>query len=398
MSVSLPSIKKVKSLAGKRVLVRVDFNVPMNRKAIADDSRIKASLPTIQYLHEQNAQVIIVTHMGRPDGKVIDSLKLDPVAKRLASLLKIKVKKMGEVVGPRVETTIKNMRLGDVVMLENIRFSADEKNERGELAKQLAAYADLFVLDGFAVAHRSAASVSGVPRFIPGYAGLLLEQEINGLDKLLHRPKVPFIAILGGAKMETKVPVLKNILPRATYVLLGGGIINTFFKARGYGVGESLLDAEYVPQALRYCRNRKAVVPIDVIVGSPDGKESRTVSIGKKPHVLCNSGEAIFDIGPATIELYKGYIEKAKTIVWNGAMGYFEQKPYDKGTRSIARFIADQSKGKAYGVVGGGETVQALEMIGMSDAVDLVSTGGGAMLEYLSGEKLPGIEVLKNKS
>ena len=398
MPVSLPSIKKVKNLAGKVVLVRVDFNVPMEGKKVADDSRIQASLPTIQYLVEKKAKVIIATHLGRPDGKVVDSLKLDPVATRLSSLLKVKVKKMAEVTGPRVEVTLQKMQPGEVLMLENVRFSSDEKNETGELSKQLAEYADVFVLDGFAVAHRAAASVSGVPRHIPGYAGLLLEREVAGLDTLLHRPKAPFVVILGGAKMETKIPVLKNLLPRATCVLLGGGVINTYFKARGYGVGDSLLNAEYVSQALRYCRNRKAIVPLDVVVGRPDGRKSRIVKVGKKPHTLCEPGEGIFDIGPATIELYKSYIQKAKTLVWNGAMGYFEQQPYDTGTLAIARLVAAQSKGKAFGVVGGGETVQALEMVHMSDAVDLVSTGGGAMLEYLSGEKLPGIEVLKRRT
>ena len=398
MPVSLPSIKKVKNLAGKVVLVRVVFNVPMEGKKVADDSRIQASLPTIQYLVEKKAKVIIATHLGRPDGKVVDSLKLDPVAKRLSSLLKVKVKKMAEVTGPRVEVTLQKMQPGEVLMLENVRFSSDEKNETGELSKQLAEYADVFVLDGFAVAHRAAASVSGVPRHIPGYAGLLLEREVAGLDTLLHRPKAPFVVILGGAKMETKIPVLKNLLPRATCVLLGGGVINTYFKARGYGVGDSLLNAEYVSQALRYCRNRKAIVPLDVVVGRPDGRKSRIVKVGKKPHTLCEPGEGIFDIGPATIELYKSYIQKAKTLVWNGAMGYFEQQPYDTGTLAIARLVAAQSKGKAFGVVGGGETVQALEMVHMSDAVDLVSTGGGAMLEYLSDEKLPGIEVLKRRT
>lgn len=388
------SIKKVHNLKNKRVMVRVDFNVPVSRGRVLDDTRLRESLPTIEYLIKRQAKVIIVTHLGRPAGKRLRALKLDPVARRLSELLKQKVKKLPRWSGVPVEKEINGLGQGQAVMLENIRFSPVEKNDQGTLSQELAGLADLFVLDGFAVAHRGDASVSGVAKYLPAYAGLLLEREVKGLEKVTKQPAQPFVIVIGGAKIETKVPVIKNLLPKADHILVGGGIVNTYLKAMGYKVGDSLVDDEFKKEAVAYAQRRKVILPVDVVVGTVDGKKYRVVAIGKKPHAICPPGEGILDVGPQTIRLFAGYIKRAKTIVWNGAMGKFEQKPYDVGTLAIARLVASRSKGKAYGVIGGGETLQAMELTGMSEYVDLISTGGGAMLEFLSGQELPGIEAL----
>ena len=398
----MKSIKKARNLKNKFVLVRVDFNVPIKKKKILDDSRLLASLPTIGYLMEKGAKVIIVTHIGRPEGKVIGSLKVDPVAVRLGELVGKKVKKietsnwkLTDKKKALLLKSLEKMKPGEVSMFENIRFSPDEQNNTGTLAEELANLVDIFVLDGFAVAHRSATSVTGVPEYVPGYAGLLLEKEIKGLEKVTKKPKSPFVAIIGGAKTETKIPVIKNLLTKADYILVGGGILNTYLKAAGYRVGDSLVDEDFKKEALLYGKKKKVILPVDVVVGKLDGSGYRVVEIEKKPHQICKKSEGIYDIGPKSIQLFASHIKEAQTLVWNGAMGYFEQKPYDVATMSIARLVASRSKGKAYGVIGGGETLQAMEMVGMSEHVDLISTGGGAMLEFLAGKELPGIEALK---
>lgn len=392
------SIKGVKNLRGLRVLVRVDFNVPIKGGRVADDSRLKSSLPTIQYLTKAGARVILISHLGRPEGKRIAALSLLPIAKRLSVLLGKPVHHSREWQGPVAKRAAMGLKNGSILLLENIRFSRDESGNKGKLAKTLASLGDVFVMDGFAVAHRGDASVVGIPKYIPSYAGLLLAKEIDGLSKLLSSPTKPFVAVIGGAKMETKVPVIRALLPKMSMLLLGGGIVNTALKAAGYGVGDSLVDEAHRMTARSYARHRRVVIPIDVIVGKQRyGGRGRRVVVGKKPHVICKKGEAILDIGPATIRLFSSHLKRAKTILWNGAMGYFELKPFDTGTKSIARLIAARSKGKAFGVIGGGETLQVMQMIGMSDDVDLVSTGGGAMLEFLAMGKLPGIEALKRK-
>lgn len=395
---SIPSIKQLKNLAGKRVLVRVDFNVPIKKGKVMEDSRLHASLPTIEYLLSKKAQVILATHVGRPDGKKDPALSVKPIARCLSQLLSTPVKVIEFGIWniesrkkPNSKFQIPNSSL---VMLENIRFNPGEEKNDPQFSKELASIADIFVLDGFAVAHRAAASVVGVTKFLPSYAGLLLEQEISGLEKVMKKPKSPFVLILGGAKMETKVPIMKNLLPRVDHLLIGGGILNTYLKAAGYKVGDSLVDDKHKSDALAIGKKKKVVLPHDVIVGKRDGSGARHVMIEKHPHQICKKGEEILDIGPATIRLYSSYMRKAATLLWNGAMGYFEQKPYDTGTLSIARLLASRAKGRAYGVIGGGETVQAMDMVKMGECVDLVSTGGGAMLEYLGGKKLPGIVAL----
>lgn len=383
----IKSIKNCKNLKNKKVLLRVDFNVPIKSGKVADDYRIQKSLPTIKYLLKNGVIVIIVSHLGRPDGRD-KKLSLKPVVKYLENNLKRKVEFV-----PDFEK-IKKLK-SKLVMLENIRFYKDEKKDENNFSKKLASIADIFVLDGFGVAHRSSGSVAGVAKFLPSYAGLLLEEEINGLSKIISKPKKPFVVILGGAKMETKIPVLKNVLPKADYVLPGGGIINICLLAEGYKIGNSLADKNLKNIALKYCKSKKFIMPVDVVVGDMEGKKYRLVKLEKKPHQVCKKGEAILDIGPETTNLYAKYIKKAKTLVLNGAMGYFEQHPYEHGTYAIAGLFSARSKGIAYGVSGGGETVEVLRKLKIIDDVDLVSTGGGAMLEFLSGNKLPGLEALK---
>lgn len=390
-------LRRIRRLSGQRVLLRVDFNVPIIKKKVADDTRLVQALPTIKFLIKKKAKIIIVTHLGRPEGKFVEELKLDPVAKRLSELLKQKINKLSYWSGSKVEKAISRLQNGNVVLLENIRFSSEESGNKGTLAREWAVLADIFVQDGFAVCHRADASVAGVPRYLPSYAGLLLENEIKGLTHVLQKSRPPFIVVLGGVKMETKIPVIKNLLPKADNILVGGGIVNTYLHAAGYEVGDSLVDKDYGKAALAYCKKRKVVLPIDVAVCEKDGKTYRIVELHKKPHFVCGAGEKILDIGPESIKLFSSFIGRAQTIVWNGAMGYFEQKPFDAGTLSVAKLVAVRSKGKAFGVIGGGETVQAMELTGLGRYVDLVSTGGGAMLEFLAGKKLPGIEALVRK-
>ncbi len=399
---ALRSLKSIRNLNGKVVFVRVDYNVPIKKKRVLDDTRIRATLPTIQFLIKKKAKIILLTHIGRPNGKIVTSLNVDPLIERLSVLIKKKVKKLdtknwklSKKKKLEIITEIKEMYSGQIAMMENLRFSPDEANNTGTLAKELAEIADVFVQDGFAVLHRESASVVGIPKYVSSCAGLLVLKEIKGLNRVLHHPKSPFVCILGGVKMETKIPLLKQMVVHADQILIGGGIVNTYLKATGYGIGSSIFDKGKEHIALTYGRKKKVILPVDVIVGTKDGKHYRRVRLAKKPHVICKKGEAIFDIGPETLRLYALYITQAKTLVWNGAMGYFEQKPYDIATLTIARLLAARSKGSAYGVIGGGETIQAMDLTGMTDDVDLVSTGGGAMLSYLAAEKLPGIIALE---
>ena len=397
------SIQQVKNLANKNVLLRVDFNVPLKGGKVLDNYKIKKSLATIKFLIEKRAKVILVSHLGRPDG-VDKKLSLKPVASELGKFLQkevklLDVKKSSSVsnVGTRhnfvkLKVQIEKLFPSAVVMLENIRFVSGEEKNSTQLAKELAGLADLFVLDGFAVAHRQTASVCGVSKYIPAYAGLLLEEEIEGLDRALKNPKKPFVVVLGGIKMETKIPVLKNLLNKANYILVGGGIFNTYLWAKGYKIGSSLVDKNLKKEALRYCSKRKVILPVDVVVGPKNGKLAKVIEVKK---LNLKKDMSIFDIGPKTIKLFSQYIKKSQTLIWNGAMGYFEQHPYEYGTYSIAHLVAARAKGKAFGITGGGETVEVLKKLHLIGDVDLASTGGGSMLEYLGGNKLPGLEVLK---
>ncbi|MFH1286439.1 MAG: phosphoglycerate kinase, partial [Candidatus Magasanikbacteria bacterium] len=363
-------ITQKRGLENKIVLVRTDFNVPLKAGKVVDDSRIREALPTIKWLIKKKAKVILVSHLGRPDGQFVPGLCLEPVRKVLQRRLRRKVLKLdtkncklNEIKKEELQSVIKNMKPGQVAMMENIRFSPDEKKNTGTLAKDLASLADLFVLDGFAVAHRPGASVVGVAEYIPPYAGLLLQKEIKALEKTEHG-KGPCVLVLGGIKIETKLPVIKHFLKKADTILLGGGISNTYFKARGYGVGLSLVDTAFEEEALKYGRKKHVLLPVDVVVGTKNGKSYRIVDVKKTSHTLCTKEEAIFDIGPKTIVLYQEYLKRAQTIVWNGAMGYFEQEPYHIGTFALAHMIAQFSKQGAYTVMGGGETTQTVQIIG----------------------------------
>ncbi len=398
----IKSLKSIKNLKGKRVLVRVDFNVPLKNGQIKEFYKIEKSLPTVKYLLERGAKVILMSHLGRPEG-VDSKLSLKPAALALQKMLgkKVeiqdwkKIKKTPDNFWFEAQKIIAGMKNGDVTLLENVRYiKGEEKNDK-KVSKNLAALADLFVLDGFAVAHRDSSSVSGVAKYLPTVAGFLMEEEISGLMRIIIKPKKPFVVVLGGVKMETKIPLLKQFVLKAHYILVGGGIANTYLWAKGSKIGGSLIDKDYKKEALFYGGKKKVIMPLDVIVGDAKGKKCRVVDLNGK--ISLKDKEAIFDIGPKTITHYAQFIKKAKTLVWNGALGYFEQHPYEYGTYSVARLFAARAKGRAFGVCGGGETIEVLKKLGLMEDVDLVSTGGGAMLEFLSGKNLPGVKVVTKR-
>ena len=380
----------------KRVLLRVDYNVPVSKDgAITDDKRILETLPTIRYLLEQNAIVILVTHMGRPDGKVVESLRLDKVAQRLAALLGKPVNKLNSVVGPDVTKAVADAKPGDVLMLENVRFLKEEKNdESDELAKQLAALADVYVDDAFATAHRPDTSVAGVPQFLPSAAGFLLEREINVLETVTQSAKKPFIAILGGAKVSDKIGLIKNLLTKTDSILIGGGMAFTFLKAMGYAIGFSLVEEDYLKVADEIMQDAKAkgvrlLLPADVVITGEikAGNPHATVDIEEIP-----ADQIGVDIGPKTVEAFGAEIAKANTIIWNGPMGVIEIPEFAEGTKALARLIAANTD--ALTVAGGGETASVIDALNLQGQFKHVSTGGGAFLEYLEGKQLPGIEAI----
>ncbi len=396
MSLPFTLLQQLKNVAGKRVLVRVDFNVPVKKGAVVDDFKIRKSLPTIRQLMKQGAKVILVSHLGRPKG-VDKKLSLRPVKNDLERLVnkKISLLKIGRLEDWKIiKRATEEMRNGTVAMLENIRFFSEEEKNSKSFAKKLASLADIFVLDGFGVAHRAAASVSGVAKFLPSYAGILLSQEVSALTAAMEHPRRPLVVMLGGAKVETKIPVLKHLLRKADTILVGGEIANTYWWAKGKAVGASLVGKKYKKEILKYCSNKKVILPVDVVVGRADGKEAKVVTVNEKLEIR-NKKLAIYDIGPATVELFAKYIKGASTLIWNGALGRFEQHPYEYGTYALAHLFAARSKGKANGIAGGGETVEVLQHFKLLSDIDLVSTGGGAMLEFLGGHKLPGLEALR---
>jgi len=389
------TLKDIERLAGQIVMVRADFNVPIEAGQVKENYKIVRSLPTLKYLIEKKARIILVSHLGRPAGQEA-KYSLAPIREELEKFLQIKIRlfQLNEFIQLK-KFLEEEMNGGAVAMLENVRFSPDEEKNTNAFSKDLANLAELFVLDGFAVAHRGAASVSGVARYLPAYAGLLLEKEIIGLSRVIENPIKPLVVVLGGVKMETKIPVLKNLLPKADLVLLGGGISNTFFAAKGYEVGDTVIDEEYKKEILSYASDEKVIFPVDVVVGEKSGKNFKTLAIDENFNVPV--GQGIYDIGPETIRLFSKYFQDAETLVWNGAMGYFEQAPYQYGTYAVARLLASRARGKAFGIAGGGETVEVLEKLQLTDNVDLVSTGGGAMLEFLSGKELPGVKIVQVK-
>ncbi|MBA4364462.1 MAG: phosphoglycerate kinase [Caldisericia bacterium] len=388
------SIKDL-DVQNKRVLLRVDYNVPVSKDgAITDDKRILETLPTIRYLLDKNATVILVTHMGRPDGKIVESLRLDKIAQRLSALLGKPVNKLNSVVGPDVTEVVANAKPGDIIMLENVRFLKEEKNGSEELAKKLAALADVYVDDAFATAHRPDTSVAGVPQFLPSAAGFLLEKEIDVLETVTTSAKKPFIAILGGAKVSDKIGLIKNLLTKTDAILIGGGMAFTFLKAMGYAIGFSLVEEDYLKVAdeiieAAKTRGTRLLLPVDVIVTNEikAGSSYRIVDIEEIP-----ADQIGVDIGPKTIQAFEEEIAKASTIIWNGPMGVIEIDEFAEGTKSLARIIAVRSD--ALTVAGGGETASVIDALNLQHDFKHVSTGGGAFLEYLEGKQLPGIEAI----
>jgi phosphoglycerate kinase len=378
-------------VSGKRVLVRVDFNVPLDRQTgeVADDTRIRAALPTIEYLIQQGARVILMTHLGRPEGKVVDSLRVDPVARRLSELLGGPVKKAPDCVGPEVEAMVAQLQPGEVLLLENLRFHPEEEANEPAFAEALARLGEVYVNDAFGTAHRAHASTAGVARFLPAYAGLLMEKEVRYLTKVLGNPEQPYIAVIGGAKVSDKLPVLRNLLPRVDRLLVGGGMANTFLRALGHQVGASLYEEDQVEAARELLGSGKIMVPVDGVIADRVAADARTevLLFGDVPE-----GWSVLDIGPETVRQFQEALRPARTVLWNGPMGVFELEPFAGGTRAIAEFLAGLTG--ALRVVGGGETVAAVEKFRLADKFDHISTGGGATLEFLEGRTLPGIAVL----
>ncbi len=382
----------------KRVLVRVDFNVPLSPDGkVLDDFRIRAALPTINYLIENNAKVILMTHLGRPKGRVVPNLRLDPVAKVLSELINRPVKKLDDCIGEEVKKEVFSMKDGDIVLLENLRFHKEEKENNPEFARELASLGEVYVDDAFATAHRIAASTVGVASYLPAVAGLLMEKEINALTKVLTAPEHPFVAVLGGAKVSDKIGVIQNLMNKVDAFLIGGGMCFTFLKAKGYKIGYSLCEDEklsFAQELMKEAKEKgiKVILPADVVV-TPEIKEgapSKVVDIEEIP-----GDEIGVDIGPKTVEIFKNELSKAKTIVWNGPLGVFEIKQFAKGTYDIAEFIGTLEGVTA--VAGGGETAAALRRFGADKKITHVSTGGGAFLKFLEGHSLPAIDVLEEK-
>jgi len=387
-------LKQIKKLEGKRILMRVDFNVGLDKTGHINAEnalKIEKTLPTIKYLVKNKAKVILMAHLGRPGGKVLEELKLDAVAEYVSNCLKKKIKKINQIVGVEAQKEVSKLKNGQILLLENLRFDIREEKNDKSFAKELAKLGVVYVNEAFAVTHRKATSVCAITEFLPSYAGFLLEEEVKALGYILNSPKKPIVVVMGGLKFETKMPVIKKMLPKANHILLGGGLAVTVAAALGYKVGATEIGKESFKDALAIVKNKKVKMPIDFIAGLANGEEAHYVVIPKKPGILCKKPQSIFDIGPATFQEWSKIIKEANTIVWNGPMGFFEQESYAHASCSIAYLVASRSKGKAYGIVGGGETLAALEKTQMTKYIDHVSTGGGAMLEFMSGKKLPGL-------
>ena len=378
----MKSIKEA-DVKNKTVLLRVDFNVPLKNGEVADDSRIRASLPTIEYLRKKEAKIILISHLGRPDGKVTDELRLLPCAKRLEKLLKQQVLYRPDCIGSDVEEAANTMHTADVLLLENLRFYPQEEANDTSFASKLANLADIYCNDAFGTAHRAHASVDAVTTFLPSYAGFLLEKEVRMLSKLAA-PKKPFIIIMGGAKVSDKINVINKLMQKTDALLIGGAMAFTFLKALGNETGKSKVELDKINLARTLLKKykKKIVLPVDITL---DNKKAVSVQ-----HILKKS--AGLDIGPLTSAIYAEIIKKAKTIFWNGPVGLFEKKPFDKGTKTIALAIASS---KALSIIGGGDTLAAIRQFKLENKYTHASTGGGASLEFLEGKKLPGIKALE---
>ncbi|OGN92872.1 MAG: phosphoglycerate kinase [Chloroflexi bacterium RBG_13_48_10] len=378
---------------GKRVLVRVDYNVPIKDDKVVDDTRIVAAMPTLNYLLDHGAAVILFSHLGRPKGGPDPKFSLRPVAAHLSGLLGKPVAFVEDCVGPIADAAAKSLKPGEILVLENTRFHPEEEKNEPELAKKMASLADIYVNDAFGSAHRAHASTEGVTHYLPAVAGFLMEKEIQYLGQAIANPKRPFIAILGGAKISDKIGVIRNLLTKADQVLIGGGMANTFFKAQGYPIGDSLCEDEALETASQLLQSGTTHLrlPVDVVIGDrfDADAEKKVMPMGPVP-----DGWRILDIGPATVENFGKALTKAGTIVWNGPMGVFEFPRFAEGTVGVAKVVAAS---KAISIIGGGETVAAVNQAGLADKITHVSTGGGASLEMLEGLDLPGLVALLDK-
>ncbi len=394
--VNKKSIKDV-DVQGQRVLVRVDFNVPIDKNLdVACDGRIRAAVPTIKYLVDQGAKVILISHLGRPEGKVVEKFRITPVAERLAEILGQPVGTVDGCIGPAVQVVIAKMQPGDVLLLENVRFYPGEVENDPVFAQELAKLADIFVNDAFGTAHRAHASTAGVAKYLPAVAGFLMQKEIDIMGKALKAPERPFLAIIGGAKVSDKIGVIENLLGKVDSLAIGGGMANTFLKAQGYNVGKSLVEEENIEIAADLINKAKArgvqlLLLVDVVVAAEFKAEAehKVVAVEDVP-----ADWMALDIGPISAEKVVALIKAAKTIIWNGPMGVFEMQAFAKGTEAVARAMA---QAEAITIVGGGDSDAALEKIGVANKITHISTGGGASLEFLEGKDLPGVVVLNDK-
>ncbi len=382
-------------VAHKKVFVRVDFNVPIKDGQVKDTSRIEAALPTIRYLLQHQAAIILASHLGRPGGQVNPEFSLRPVAEALSKILAMPVQFVGDCIGPEVKQAVSQLQSGQILMLENVRFHAEEENNNADFAWQLAQLADVYVNDAFGTAHRAHASTAGIAEYLPAVSGLLMEKELQGLGVALAGAKHPFIAIIGGAKVSDKIKFIDNLLQKVDKLLLGGGMANTFLAAAGYDMQASKVEEDKLDWAAEYLQKdiakEKMILPVDLVAASAFAADAETkaVALDGVP-----AGWQVLDIGPETRRLFDEEISAASTVLWNGPLGVFEMEPFAAGTMSVAASVANSP---AFSIIGGGDSVAAIKKAGLESKIDHLSTGGGASLKFLEGKKLPGVTALLDK-